>query len=444
LSEFDPNNHPNPFGPKYEDPDKRPQETPFGAQYGGGGDNGGFFIPPPAGPAGLLPPRPPVPEGKDFAESGLLRPNDGGSILLVVFGVLALFSIIIGMILPIFPEVTPNSSANDILSYVIINTLPIQLGFIGLYFLFVRGKKLPLFRAVGLGKPQKTKATIFAGLLIPIIIAAAILGTFYLIAGYEKLLQHITNGAYDASRLSPLAYLKIPDMGYLIGYIIFLAVLPAIGEELLFRGILLNALKKWGTVPAVLISSALFAIFHGNPSQIVHQFFLGLILAYIAIRTKCLWLAMLGHFFNNLYALLLEVFREHQNFNPAPQISEWALWVAGILCVVALVVGVSFIIDFLTGNIKNNIFVRLFTRKKDDNDTTYSAEYSEAANIYHLRRFRPNTVEAEKAENKLAKIMLAVAAGVFVFMIILAFAVAVGAFGGLPNGGGGGGNTPLF
>ena len=62
----------------------------------------------------------------------------------------------------------------------------------------------------------------------------------------------------------------------LAGLLIVAALLPAICEELVFRGTVAQSLaqskNKWA---ALAISGALFAIFHANPAQTVHQFVLG-------------------------------------------------------------------------------------------------------------------------------------------------------------------------
>ena len=59
-------------------------------------------------------------------------------------------------------------------------------------------------------------------------------------------------------------------------YLVNLAVLPAFWEELLFRGYVLGALKRYGNFFALITSSLLFALLHGNPYQAVNAFMLGL------------------------------------------------------------------------------------------------------------------------------------------------------------------------
>ena len=55
-----------------------------------------------------------------------------------------------------------------------------------------------------------------------------------------------------------------------IGVMITVAVLPALFEEIVFRGILLDGLKSFGEWGAAVICGALFAIYHQNPAQTIY------------------------------------------------------------------------------------------------------------------------------------------------------------------------------
>ena len=88
--------------------------------------------------------------------------------------------------------------------------------------------------------------------------------------------------------------------------ILVIAVLPAIVEEILFRKILLSGLKKYGTLGAVLISGALFSLFHQNPSQTVYQFISGALFALLAIKSGSIIPSIIIHFINNAYVLVTE------------------------------------------------------------------------------------------------------------------------------------------
>lgn len=93
-----------------------------------------------------------------------------------------------------------------------------------------------------------------------------------------------------------------------LAILVVLGVLVApITEELLFRGLILGWLRvRWGTWMGAAISSVLFAAVHGSLGALVPLLALGMLLAYIAIRTGSIYCAMLYHaVFNGVSFLVL-------------------------------------------------------------------------------------------------------------------------------------------
>ncbi len=77
---------------------------------------------------------------------------------------------------------------------------------------------------------------------------------------------------------------------------ILLVVVAPVTEELLFRGLILNALlRRYGPWIAVLFSSLLFALLHMNPWQIPVALASGVLLGWLYLRTRSLWPCILGH-----------------------------------------------------------------------------------------------------------------------------------------------------
>jgi sodium transport system permease protein len=92
-------------------------------------------------------------------------------------------------------------------------------------------------------------------------------------------------------------------------YLIVLAVLPALCEELAFRGFILSGLKRrFPTWTAVLLSSFLFALFQMNVFQFAPHFLLGVVLALIALRTGSVAPAMVFHLVYNVCLIAPLVF----------------------------------------------------------------------------------------------------------------------------------------
>lgn len=85
-----------------------------------------------------------------------------------------------------------------------------------------------------------------------------------------------------------------------------IAVIPPLVEELAFRGVILSQLRKFGDGFAVFGSALLFAFYHGNLMQFAFTFLVGLILAFIMIRTNNLWIPIVIHAINNGISLLFD------------------------------------------------------------------------------------------------------------------------------------------
>jgi sodium transport system permease protein len=89
-------------------------------------------------------------------------------------------------------------------------------------------------------------------------------------------------------------------------------VLPAVCEELFFRGFVLSGLSsamrgRGAEIRAVVLTSALFAVFHIFPEKWPPTFLMGLVLGFLAVRTGSIWPGMLAHAANNSFAVLSDL-----------------------------------------------------------------------------------------------------------------------------------------
>lgn len=95
-----------------------------------------------------------------------------------------------------------------------------------------------------------------------------------------------------------------------LGYILFfieIAILPAIFEEILFRKVMLDSAKKHGTKFAIIFTAIMFGLIHMNIPQAVNAMFIGIIFAYITIKTGTIIPAIILHFINNGTQALLMI-----------------------------------------------------------------------------------------------------------------------------------------
>lgn len=90
--------------------------------------------------------------------------------------------------------------------------------------------------------------------------------------------------------------------------IFVIAVLPAVCEELFFRGIIYRAFEGLGTKMAIGISALYFALFHFDIRNLLGPLFLGVLIAWYCCRTGSILAGVLAHFVNNLLAILASWF----------------------------------------------------------------------------------------------------------------------------------------
>lgn len=85
-----------------------------------------------------------------------------------------------------------------------------------------------------------------------------------------------------------------------------IAILPALGEEFLFRGVLLRLFREWtrSTHLAVFVSALLFSALHLQFYGFLPRLILGLMLGYVFVWSGSVWVPVLVHFFNNGLAVV--------------------------------------------------------------------------------------------------------------------------------------------
>ena len=102
-------------------------------------------------------------------------------------------------------------------------------------------------------------------------------------------------------------FLKITSFKGLLINIIMIAILPAIGEEFLFRGVLIKVFKHWfnNVHVAIIVSAILFSAIHFQFFGFIPRLFLGIILGYLFVYSRNLWVPIIAHFVNNAFAVFI-------------------------------------------------------------------------------------------------------------------------------------------
>ncbi len=85
-------------------------------------------------------------------------------------------------------------------------------------------------------------------------------------------------------------------------------IVPALAEEFACRGMMLGLLRKYGDAFAIMASSLLFGLMHGNFEQMPFAFLVGLVLGFVTVKSGSILPAMAIHAFNNFVSICFDYF----------------------------------------------------------------------------------------------------------------------------------------
>lgn len=100
--------------------------------------------------------------------------------------------------------------------------------------------------------------------------------------------------------------IPLHNVWHLLLFTLTLAIIPAVFEELFFRGLLLNSLEGHGTITKVVAVGVCFALYHCNLGQFIYQFIYGVAFCLLALYAKSVVPCIIAHFINNFVIILCE------------------------------------------------------------------------------------------------------------------------------------------
>lgn len=134
------------------------------------------------------------------------------------------------------------------------------------------------------------------------------------LSGLEEWMKNAEERAAELTE----AFLKVESIGGLMFNLFMIALLPAIGEELLFRGVIQRIFTRWtrnhhwGIWIAAILFSALHIQFYG----FVPRMLLGVLFGYLLVWSGSMWLPVIAHFFNNAFAVVAMYLVDKNVLNP--------------------------------------------------------------------------------------------------------------------------------
>ena len=277
-----------------------------------------------------------------------------GVMLFISFGITVGCGLLLSAAYSLYPEMSKNELGDMIVQMMMyLSYMAIPVFTFGL----LSGKKVRSYFTLGRGGGNKV-AVFFAalGFVYFAQLVAAVLSDFLTFSGF---------GSSQSSADSPSA-----DAAIIIMRFITIAVLPAIFEELMMRGILLGELLPYGKGFAIVISGVLFGLMHMNVVQLPFACIAGVAMAFAAVYTGSLRVAMLIHFTNNLISVVLTEL-------PAFIDEEWAFLIEAALSAFIFLAGIAAVVYLIVNkNKKSDVERKALCVKTDEADKVDLRQFS--------------------------------------------------------------------
>ncbi len=177
-----------------------------------------------------------------------------------------------------------------------------------LFYMGVYSLSMGLPGALGVILFRRSPRSLLAGRPVPAVTAVSgVLIGFSGCVGANLVANYVSQILEKFGIVSPDSPVTMePTATSLALNLVVMAVLPALLEELLFRGLILQTLRPYGERLAVVLSALLFGLIHGGLTQSVFAFLVGLVLGWLAVSTGNIRPAIVLHFFNNAVSVLLQ------------------------------------------------------------------------------------------------------------------------------------------
>ncbi len=229
-------------------------------------------------------------------------------VMSVAFGLL-LASILLGVLLTGLGYSVSEITYENPKIYLLGGLFSQVIGFSGGFYLFLIVTKQKFKQVIHIKKPTIKKLLSVVGILLlsfPIVLILSYYNSF--------LKELIPNNRFILAEADTVLYQKAllaeSSGAMILAKLFVIALLPAIGEELIFRGVLLSKIRLASNNEhyAVLISALIFSAVHMQPSSLLPMAFLGMILGYLYTRTKNLSYSIFFHFLFNGSTIIISLF----------------------------------------------------------------------------------------------------------------------------------------
>lgn len=220
-----------------------------------------------------------------------------------------LVAVVAFVILPyaITPLVRILSGVLSVIELYCLSAVISQLAILAVAAAFCKIRKVPMFSGGGYCCRFDIKL-LFPAALLAVGTAILLTPVHTDFAEYMSELQYLLGYGASGDIIVDIATFDGGDIASLLFLVLIVVpIAPAICEEALFRGVVARGLGELGAFYGALLSGIMFALMHGNYSQILLQFVLGAEIGYIVLSTGNFAAGIVMHFINNAFALIYSV-----------------------------------------------------------------------------------------------------------------------------------------
>ncbi len=134
------------------------------------------------------------------------------------------------------------------------------------------------------------------------------------LSGIETMMHQME----DTAKILTDKLLNVKTIDQLLFNLFLIAFIPAMGEELFFRGLFQKHFAEWfkNDHIAIFVTALIFSAIHFQFLTFLPRLFLGIILGYLFVWSKSLWLNITAHFTNNALAVIAYYFMIKKGINP--------------------------------------------------------------------------------------------------------------------------------
>lgn len=152
---------------------------------------------------------------------------------------------------------------------------------------------------------------LMAGSLIPVTSAAGYVNSAMELPGWLAGVEEWIREKEEQAKVLTGHLVYAGSAGGLVVNILVLAILPALAEEVLFRGVVQKFLQRWtgSGIGAVIITSLVFSALHLQFFGFLPRFLLGMVFGLLYLWGGTIWLPFLAHLGNNLIPVIWSYIR---------------------------------------------------------------------------------------------------------------------------------------